>query len=121
LLISSIALDVFWYFYVGHLQSSADVIALRFVRHLVGGMIIAVLADIIHSKSAKTVLIAAAVLFIAFVVLQIILFELRHVAPTPLLFCLIGLPIGMSIPAAIFRRLNAKRTGQMTGPQHQFS
>lgn len=121
LLISSLALDVFWYFYVGHLQSSTDVTALRFVRHLVGGMIIAVLAYILHSKSATTVLIAAAVLFITFILFPIIISELKHVPPTIRLFCLLGLPIGMSIPSAFFRWLDAKRTGLMTGPQHQFS
>jgi TPR repeat protein len=103
LLISSLALDVFWYFYVGHLRSSADVIALRFVRHLVGGMVIAVLAYILHSKSPKTVLISAAVLFVTFFLFPFIISELKHISPDiRLFFCLLGLPIGMSIPSAFF-------------------
>jgi len=121
LLISSLALDVFWYFYVAHLQSLTSAAALRFVRHLGGGMIIAVLAYILHSKSAKTVLISAAVLFITFLFFAIIIAELKHVPPSIFLFCPLGLPIGMSIPSAIFRWLDAKRTGLMTRPQHQFS
>ena len=41
LFILSFLLDLFWYSYIGHLQSSATFTALYFVRHLVGGVIVA--------------------------------------------------------------------------------
>ena len=107
LLISSLGLDLFWYFYANLLQPSMAVTALYFVRHLVGGLIIAVLAFIIHPKSAKVVLIAAAVEFIA-ILLLLILLELRHVPPTIGLLRFIGLPVGMSIPPFIFRWLDTR-------------
>lgn len=104
LLICSLGLDMFWYFYIS--QSSMAVTALYFVRHLVGGLIIAVLAAVVHPKSAKAVLIAAAVLFIALILFPIVLFELKHVPLTIRPLCSVGLPIGMSIPPFIFRWLN---------------
>lgn len=111
LLISGFGLDVFWYFYVSHLHSSTAVTALYFLRHLVAGLIIAVLVSVVHPKSAKAVLIAAAVLFIAFILFQIIRSELRHIPLTIRLLCFLGLPIGMSIPSVIFRWLDAKGNG----------
>ena len=112
LLMSGVVLDLFWYSYVGHLQSSTTLTALYLVRHLVGGAIIAMLAFIVHAKSAKIVLIAAAALFLGFTLFGIVRSELRHVPLTIRFLCFVGLPIGMSIPSAILLWLDRKRSGQ---------
>jgi hypothetical protein len=48
------------------------------------------------------------VLFVAFIVLQIVRSDFGHIPPTFRLLCLLGLPLGMSIPPVIFRWLDAK-------------
>src|SRR5437764_804866 len=72
LLICAVALDLFWHFYVGHLQSSTTVTTLYLLRQLVGGSIVGVLAFIVHRKSAKVVLIAAAAIFVGFIAFEIV-------------------------------------------------
>jgi hypothetical protein len=111
LFILSFVLDLFWYSYVGHLESSTTITALYFVRHLVGGVIIAMVGPIVHVKSAKVVLMASVVLFIGFVVYGVVLSELRHIPVTIRFFCFSGLFIGMFTPSAIFVWLDTKRTG----------
>jgi hypothetical protein len=112
LLMSSFVLDLFWYSYIGHLQSSASFTALYFVRHLVRGVIVAMLLPIVAPWSAKVALVSAAALFSAFLVFQIVHCELNQIAPTIQLFCFIGFPIGMSIPSAIFLWLDRKPSGR---------
>jgi len=112
LLMSSFVLDLFWYSYIGHLQSSATFTALYFVRHLVGGVIVAMLLSIVAPRSAKVALVSAAALFSAFIVFQIVHCGLKQIAPTIRLFCFVGFPIGMSIPSAIFLWLDRKTSGQ---------
>jgi hypothetical protein len=112
LLVSSVVLDLFWYSYVGHLQSSTTLTALYLVRHLVGGAIIAMLAFIVHAKSAKIVLIAAAALFLGFTLFGIVRSELSHIPLTVRFLCFVGLPIGMSIPSAILLWLDHKHNGR---------
>jgi hypothetical protein len=112
LLMSAVVLDLFWYSYVGHLQSSTTLTALYLVRHLVGGAIIAMLAFIVHAKSAKIVLIGAAALFFGFTLFGIVRSELRHIPLTIRFLCFVGLPIGMSIPSTILLWLDRKRSGR---------
>ena len=109
LMICAVALDLFWLFYVGHLQSSTSVTLLYLVKQLVGGAIVGVLASVIHGKSAKIVLIAAAVIFVGFIVFEVVHSELRHIPVRVWFLCFVGLPIGMSIPSAIFLWLDRKR------------
>ena len=114
----SFGLDVFWYFYLGHLQPSAAVTALYFVRHLVGGAVIGVLAYIVHRNSPRTVLVASVLWFIGFTLFRVALFDLRHVPLTIRSLCSAGsvaFPIGMSIPSVIFLRLGTQETRQSTG------
>jgi hypothetical protein len=113
LLIGAVALDLFWHFYVGHLQSSTTVTAVYLLRHLVGGAIVGLLAFIVHRKSAKIVLTAAAVIFVGFVVLEVVQSELRHVPVRIWFLCFVGLPIGMAIPSIIFLWLDRKSSGQV--------
>jgi len=110
LLICAVAFDLFWHFYVGHLQSSTTV-TLYLLRQLVGGAIVGVLAFIVHRKSAKIVLIAASAIFVGFIVFEVVHSGLRHVPVR--VWCLVGLPIGMAIPSAIFLWLDHKGSGQV--------
>jgi Sel1 repeat len=112
LLMSSFVLDLFWYSYVGHLDSSAIFTALYFVRHFVGGVIVAMLLSIVAPRSARVALVLAAAFFCAFIVFQIVHYELKQIAPTIRLFCFVGFPIGMSIPSAIFLWLDRKPSGR---------
>ena len=112
LFILSFVLDLFWYSYIGHLQSSTTFTALYFVRHLVGGVIVAMGGPIIHARSAKVGLMASVALFIGFVVYGVVISELTHIPVTIRFFCFSGLFIGMFIPSAIFVWLDTKRTGQ---------
>lgn len=112
LLMSSFVLDLFWYSYIGHLQSSTAFNALYFARHFVGGVIVAVLLSIVAPRSAKVLLVSAAALFGAYILVQVVLCELKHVAPTIRLFCFIGFPVGMAIPPTIFLWLDQRRRGQ---------
>src|SRR6266542_3256017 len=118
LLMSAVVLDLFWYSYVGHLQSSTTLSALYLARHLVGGAIVAMLAFSVHAKSAKIALIAAAALFLGFTLFGIVRSELRHVPLTIRFLCFVGLPIGMSIPSAIFLWLDRKRSGRGLDGKH---
>jgi hypothetical protein len=95
LFILSFLLDLFWYSYSGHLQSSATFTALYFVRHLVGGVIVAMGGTIIHARSAKVVLMSSVALIIGFVVYGVVISELRHIPVTVRFFCFSGLFIGM--------------------------
>ena len=112
LFILSFLLDLFWYSYIGHLQSSATFTALYFVRHLVGGVIVAMGGTIIHARSAKVVLMSSVALIIGFVVYGVVISELRHIPVTVRFFCFSGLFIGMFIPLTIFVWLDTKRTGR---------
>ena len=119
LLVLALALDLLWYFYAGHLHASAIVSGVYVARHLVNGMIVATLASIAHPGSARVVLVAAAVLFVAFIVLDVVLEGLRHM-PLEIWFrCFVGFPIGMAIPSFILLRVNNKNrqsdTGVVTG------
>ncbi len=113
LLICAVALDLFLHFYVGYLQSSTTVTALYLLRQLVGGAIVGVLAFIVHRKSAKIVLIAAAAIFFGFIAFEVVHSELRHVPVRVWFLCFVGLPIGMAIPSAIFLWLDRKSSGQV--------
>jgi TPR repeat protein len=112
LLILSFVLDLFWYSYIGHLQSSTSFTALYFVRQLVSGVIVAMAGTIVHARSAKVVLIASVTLFIGFVVYGVVHSELRHIPLTIRFFCFSGLFIGMFIPSAVFLWLDTKTTGR---------
>lgn len=112
MLLSAFVLDLFWYSYMGHLQSSTTVTALYVIRHFVDGVIVALLASVVHAKSTKLVLISAAALFLGFTLFGIVRSELMHVPLTIRFLCFVGLPIGMSIPSAILLWLDSKRTGQ---------
>lgn len=111
LLICAVALDLFWRLYVGHLQSSATITLLYLIRHLVSGAIVGVLAFIVYRKSAKTVLIAAAAIFVGFIVFEVVHSEIRHIPVRVWFLCFVGLPVGMSIPSAIFLWLDGKSNG----------
>jgi TPR repeat protein len=108
----SFMLDLFWYSYVGHPQSAASMTGLYLARHLVGGAIVAMLMSIVHAKSANIALIAAGTIFIAFIVFAVIRSELMRIPLTIPFLCFVGLPIGMSIPSAIFLWLDRKQSGQ---------
>ena len=110
LLLSSAGLDLYWYLHVGHLRSWAMAAALYSVRHLLHGAIVAILAPILHAESTKFVLMAAAVIFMGFVVLAAVLSEIRHLPLTIPFLCFSGLPIGMSIPAVILVWLDNRGT-----------
>jgi hypothetical protein len=112
LFIFSFALDLFWYSYIGHLQSSRAVTELYFVRHLAVGVIVAMLGPIVHARSAKAVLIASVALFLGFVILGVVRSELQHTPLTIRFLCFSGLIIGMSIPSTIFLWLDRKGTGR---------
>ena len=111
LFIASFVLDLFWYSYIGHLQSPATMTGVYFLRHLVVGVIVATAACVIHAKSARIVLTAAAGVSIAFTVFAAVRSELIHIPLTIPFLCFVGLPIGMSIPSAIFLWLDRKRSG----------
>jgi hypothetical protein len=70
------------------------------------------LLSIVAPRRAKVVLVSAAALFSAFIVFQIVHYELKQIAPTIRLLCFVGFPIGMSIPSAIFLWLDSKTSGQ---------
>jgi hypothetical protein len=108
LLITAFALDVSWYFYARYLQSSATVTLLYLARHLVRGAVIGVLIFILHRKSARAVLIAAAIIFVGFVGFAAALAEMRHIPLTVSFLCFAGGPIGMAILSAIFLWLDRK-------------
>jgi predicted alpha/beta-hydrolase family hydrolase len=110
LLLISVALDLFWYFRVGLVQSSTILTVLYLARHLLNGASIAMLVSIMYPKSARSLLITAAALF-AFIVLEVGYAQLRDVPFRIWLVCFVGLPIGMSIPAAIFLWLDRKGKG----------
>lgn len=112
LLIFAVVLDLFWYRYIGHLQSSTAFTGLFLVRHLVSGAIIAGLAFIVHPKGPRVVLVAAAAIFLGLTLLGVVRSELRHIPLTIRFLCFIGLPIGMAIPSVIFLRLDCKGRGQ---------
>jgi Sel1 repeat-containing protein len=112
LLMSSFVMDLFWYSYIGHLQSSTAFNALYFARHFVGGVIVAVLLSIVVPRSAKVLLVSAAALFGAYILFQVVHCELKHVAPTIRLFCFTGFPVGMAIPPTIFLWLDQRTRGQ---------
>jgi Sel1 repeat-containing protein len=112
LLLISVVLDLFWYSYIGHLQSKAILTAVYLSRHLVAGVLIALLVSMVRQKSARGILIAAAAMFSAFVVVAVIRAELRHASPEIRFLCFIGLPIGMAIPSSILLWLDRKRSDQ---------
>lgn len=116
LLVCAVGLDLSWYLY-GHLQSTATVTLLYSARHLVRGAVFAVLAFIAYRKSAKAVLIAAAVIFVGLVAFGVTLAEIRHVPVRVWFLYSVGLPVGMAIPSAIFLWLERSegRQGQSPG------
>lgn len=119
LFILSFVLDLFWYSYIGHLQSSRALTELYFVRHLVGGVIVAMLGPIVHARSAKAVLIASVALFLGFVILGVVRSEVRHTPLTIRFLCFSGLFIGMCIPSTIFLWLDRKGTGRELDGQNE--
>jgi hypothetical protein len=110
LLMTAFALDVWWYFYARHLHSSAVITLLYLARQLVRGAIISVLIFILRRKSARAVLVAAAIIFVGFVCFAVALAEMRHVPVTVRFLCFAGGPIGMAIPSAIFLWLDRKNS-----------
>lgn len=101
LLICAVGLDLFWYFYAGHMQSPTIVTTVYLLRQFLGGLIVGVLAFIVQRKSAKIVLIAAAAIFVGFIAFEVVHSELRHVPVRIWFLCFVGLPIGMAIPAVV--------------------
>jgi hypothetical protein len=122
MLLSAFVLDLFWYSYIGHLQSSTTVTVLYFMRHFVGGLIVAMLAYIVHAKSAKIILIAAAALFLGFTLFGIVRSEIKHIPLTIHFLCFVSFPIGMSVPSAILLWLDRKRKdrGWTTNAMQQY-
>jgi TPR repeat protein len=119
LLLCSLVMDLFWYSYIGHghVYSSTSSNALYLARHFFRGVIVAALLSIVVPRSAEAVLLSAAALFGTFVAAQIVLCELRHVAPTVRLFCFVGFPVGMAILPAIFLWLDRNGNGRELDPR----
>jgi Sel1 repeat len=113
LLICFFVMDLFWYSYVGHLQSPATLTGLYLARQFVGGVICALLFPMVFPRSNKAVVILATALFISFVVFRLVLCELRHIPVTLRLLCFAGFPLGMAITSAIFLWLDHKSHGKM--------
>jgi len=112
-LICAVALDLFREFYGGHLRSSATVNALYLSKQLVSGAIIGVLAFILHAKSARIVLIAAAAIFVGLLAFEIAYAEIRHVPVRGWLLCFVGFPVGMAIPSVVFLWLDRNGNGEV--------
>ena len=116
LLLTHLVLDLYWYLYFSF-PSSLAVTSFYFVRHLLSGVLIAMLLSIALPKSAKLVLVVSVALFTAFNLFQVVHYELAHIPPTiRLLWLGNGLFIGMSIPSAIVLWLDSKKTrGGLSG------
>lgn len=121
LLLCAVVLDSSWYFYVRHLRSAGAVTLFSLTRHLVRGAAASTLAFIAHRKSAKAVLIAAAVIFVGLVAFGVTLAEIRHVPVRVWFLRFLGLPIGMAVPSAIFLWLDRKGTRQAPNAPVLFS
>lgn len=115
-LMCSFVMDLFWYSYLGHLQSSATLSTLYFSRHFAGGVICVLLLNIVFPKATKAALILATFLFIGFIVFQVFLCELRHVPVTIRMLCFAGGPFGMAMTSAIFLRVDQKKTRRDAEP-----
>lgn len=115
LLMCSVVLDLFWYSYIGYLQSSTAITTFYFLRHLLEGSIIALLLFIVIPKGAKRILVSAIALFIASIVVQAVHWELKHIAPSIGLLSFVAFPIGMAIPPAIILWLDRKISGGLRG------
>jgi hypothetical protein len=113
LLACSFVMDLFWYSYIGHLQSPTSFTALYLARHFVGGLICALLLSILFPNSAKVVLILATALFINFVVFRVVVCDLRHTPVTLRLLCFAGLPLGMAMTSSIILWLDHRKRGEM--------
>ena len=111
LMMYSFAMDLVWYGYIGHLQSSTTISTVYFARHLINGTIVALLLFIVIPKRTKVILLSAVALLIAYITIQIVHCELKHVAPTIRLFWFVGFPIGMAIPPAIILCLDHRNGG----------
>ena len=113
LLVCSFVMDLFWYSYIGHLQSPTTFTALYLARHFVGGVICALLFSMVLPNSAKAVLIGSIALFFGFVVLRVVLCELRRTPITLRVLCFAGLPLGMAMTSAILLWLNRTSASEM--------
>lgn len=113
LLICSSVMDLLWYSYIGHLQSPTTFTVLYLARHFVGGVICALLLSVVLPNSTKAVLIAAIALFLGFVVLRVVLCELRHIPVTLRVLCFAGLPLGMAMTSATLLWLNHTSASEM--------
>ena len=111
LLICSFVLGLFWYSYVGHLQSPMASTAVYFARHLLGGVLVALLLSMIVANSAKITFISAVVLFTGFVVFRIIHCGFNNIPLTLRLLCFVAFPIGMATTALVFLWLDHKKSG----------
>jgi Sel1 repeat len=108
LCLASVGLDL--YFYIGQLQSEPTATTLYFARHLISGVLIALLLSIISPKKAKVVLKPSIGLLIVFIVFRVVRSQLRHIPLTFALFDFGGLFVGMAIPSAILLWLDRQRT-----------
>lgn len=113
LLMCSFVMDLFWYSYLGHVQSSTTTTELYLARHLVGGVIFAFGLSIVFPRSARAALMIATALFISSIVFRIVICELRHAPVTIRLLCFAGLPLGMALTSAVFLWLDYKRHAEM--------
>jgi len=103
-----VGLDLFWRFYVRFIQSRAMAIGYYFGWHLVGGMAMGMFLYLGFPKTAKVLLTASAILFVAFNVFVIV----RHLASATLFLCLgNSLLIGVLIPSATVLWLKNNQSG----------
>jgi len=106
-------LELYWYFYVGHLQSRWVAIAYYFAWHLLGGISVAVLLYIVHPKCTKVVLVISGISLVAFNLFAVSYYTPRHHASAIRFFSLgNALFIGVSISSGIFLWLDGKRNNR---------
>jgi len=109
-------LELYWYFYVGLLQSRWVAIAYYFAWHLLGGISVAVLLYIVHPKRTKVVLVISGISLVAFNLFAISYYTARHHASAIRFFSLgNALFIGVSISSGIFLWLDEGKRNNRNG------
>jgi Sel1 repeat len=98
----------------GVFQSVLAANAFHFIRHLVAGILIAVLLSVFGPRSAKLVLGASSALFIAINILTLVIahHDPRRLAGIRGCYAANGLLIGVSIPLAFFLWLQSRKPSE---------
>jgi glucose uptake protein GlcU len=111
-----VGLELYWYFSVGFLQFRGVAAVHYFAWHLLGGVFLAMLVNIVSPKSTEVVLLISGLSFVAFNLFVILHYNPRHLASAFRFSSLgNGLFIGMSITSAIFFWLDNRKGSNHNG------